>query len=196
MGQEADAAIVAIAAAPFDPLGPADPTLEEVRRDGFDVAVTLSSAMKAGLSIDGRNFYWWLQQPQHVREAIMRDPTDLRQALSQLRRFLAGLSGDNPKRLRIWSMPAAGDLVILENAYAAIGAREPWLSKNRRCLSTLKAMLPLDWPSARQPREDKHIAIVDVHRQILDARAACQALARLAASSAVPGTPVRETRTE
>jgi hypothetical protein len=184
VSSDKDAAIVSIGACAFAPLSGPEPSLEDVRANGFDVAINLATALKVGMSFDPKNFYWWLQQPRNVREAIMADPQPVRDALSGFRKYLAHHSGDNPKRLRLWAMPAAGDIVILENAYAAIGSRVPWLAKNRRCLSTIKAILPVlrdEWPSRREPADGKHIAIVDVHRQILDARHACRLLAQLAA---------------
>lgn len=181
MGDGHNAVICSIAACPFTRLGPA-PGWEDVRRDGFDCAVRMQSGLNAGMIISGGTIEWWLKQSEAARMALLKDPKPLREALSLFRKYLMNLVEGDSKRLVIWAKPAAGDLVVLQTAYEAIGSIAPWLGKNRRCLSTLKGELAPAvprWPSEDLPTDLRHVALWDVYGQILDAQAACAVLEKI-----------------
>lgn len=180
MGEGPEAAICAIAACPFERLGGEDPTWDRALADGWQTAVAVQSAQNAGMNVSGKTISWWLGQSDVARAALLESPQPLREALSELRKRLLNAAGGGNKNLVVWAKPAAADFVVLESAYRLTGSQEPWLGRNRRCLSTLRHELRgIDWPSDRQDKSNAHIALYDVWLQILDARAACAALARL-----------------
>lgn len=173
MGDGPTGAIVSIGALPFERTGPL-PSWGEAQARGFEVRVGLQSSINAGGRISGKAVEFWLRQSDEARLRLLQDTLPLKDALSATRSFLMKAAGDNHKELVVWSKPAAGDLVILAEAYRSFGKPAPWLGKNRRCLSTLKMEAGIDdWLSNEAKREHPelvHIALFDCWLQVLDAR--------------------------
>ena len=115
MGTTPGSAIVSIGAVMFDPYG-------GWLGSTFYCRVDLQSCVDAGLKIDVKTIYWWLQQSEEVRaEAVGAYAFTLRAALNSLRVFMI-----KEKVSYFWSQGNNFDPPILEAAYAAIGEKPPW----------------------------------------------------------------------
>jgi exodeoxyribonuclease VIII len=177
MGQGTRGAICAIGATPFERRGGEDPTLEEVMATGFQQAVSIASSVKAGMQTDGATIAWWLDQSDQARRALLDKPIGAKEAISALRKYLAGLCG-NEKHLRVWAKPSKFDIAALEELCVLLGTRPPWISKSVRDLTSLIDVALTDGPEpgtapVRLPETLKsrmHISLVDCYGQILVAR--------------------------
>lgn len=161
MGVSSRAAIVAIGAVIFDPLDEPlpEPNSVEAIESYFYCNVSLASSLKAGLEVDGSTVAWWLQQDEDARRRLFDpEPGTLKEALSRLQLFAKGCEV-------AWSHGATFDLVILNEAYRAIGSRAPWDFWNCRDTRTI---YDLAYPAEEVPSvpaSRKHDALWDAWRQ-------------------------------
>lgn len=130
MGNDSDAAIVAIGAVAFE---------EDVGlQSAFYTAVKLESSVYHGLAISPSTVLWWLEQSKEARQALTSpEAMDLRDALGAFSRFVSENGGD---KAQVWGNGAAFDNVIIRNAYKAVKLDVPWPFWNDRCYRTLRAL--------------------------------------------------------
>lgn len=171
MGTSSSAAIVSIGAVAFDRLSndlltatdpPTDPT------SSFYVNINLQTSLNAGLEVDGKTIYWWLQQSDEARSAIAPNGTsdnnklDLKIALSNFNKWI-GSFPDSNKLEYIWSLPSTFDLVILQSAYRSVNSRPAWSHTQEMCMRTLLKLNPSIQPPPY--RLNKHNALWDAFYQ-------------------------------
>lgn len=126
------------------------------------VNVSIQSALRAGLRVDGRTIEWWLRQEDAARAALFDpQPVPLRDALEELAKAVEGAKA-------VWAKPPQFDVAILDRAYAAVGRPVPWRRQSERCLRTLcslAAKLSGQNPYEGIVAEPKHCAAADALAQ-------------------------------
>lgn len=168
MSTHNNAAIVSIGAVKILP--PTTATLGSVI-DRFYRNVDLASSQDAGLHVESRTVRWWSEQSEAARAALKVEPVEpLIDALLAFSKWFG-----EPKS--IWSNPATFDLVILENAYRAVGLSLPFEFYNTRCYRTLKAEFPelvYERPfiqhDALQDAEAQAKHLLKIQKRLLDLR--------------------------
>ena len=134
----------------------------------FYRVVDIDSCLKAGLTISGSTFKWWLTKDESARKALAdTNGLDLYRALTDLREEF------NWDDTLVWGNGADFDLSILANAYAAYDEREPWAYYNTRCYRTLKNMTPKEQYNALK------VSPAMAHHALADARAQAQTAVKL-----------------
>ena len=121
--------------------------------DTFYTNVNGVDGKEAGLHVEKDTIDWWQEQPKEIRDAWQRDPQSLDTALDSFSNFYGG-SGS------IWGYGANFDVVILENAYRAMGKDIPWKFWDIACLRTLMNVL-----DKRLPKANNHNALDDATAQ-------------------------------
>jgi hypothetical protein len=130
------AAILSIGAARFDPgLGLIGPT--------FHQRTSLDDCIALGLTVSASTIAWWMQQADTARHSAFTDPLPLALVLRNLSSFL---QPDD----KVWANSPAFDLVILRNAYKAIGSDAPWSYRVERCTRTAYDLAGVDLDGFRQ----------------------------------------------
>lgn len=128
LGIEADAPIVSIGAAQFNP------DTGEIGEVFYRKVLWASG--QEGRAIAPSNIEWWLGQDKAAQKELI-DPhgaVKLGLALHQLEDFI-------PKGAQIWANGPMFDCVILEHAYKHHSGRmPPWGFRNTRCCRTLKEL--------------------------------------------------------
>lgn len=99
-------------------------------RVGYDDRTTAT-----GFDIDPNTVFWWLEQSDQAREALMDDQDTLNDALISISQFF-------PKDADVWGNGTDFDNVVLANAYRACGYRPPWHYSRNRCFRTIKKLFP------------------------------------------------------
>ncbi|MDP5205570.1 3'-5' exoribonuclease [Alishewanella sp. SMS9] len=128
MGQDSNAAIVAIGAVFFEP------TTGTIGAS-FYQKVDLESAAKFG-NIDPSTIIWWLKQSDAARAEITSDDTlDLKCALCDFGDWIEQIEKIHSRI--VWGNGASFDNVILSNAYAATSLAKPWVYWNDRDVRTV-----------------------------------------------------------
>jgi hypothetical protein len=167
MSNKSTAAIVAIGAVRFDPLGPqlAEPpaTVQSLGLTGpyFYVNVDLESSVKAGLTLDADTVYWWMKQPDEARKALEGNKKPLSEALLEFSIWY----GVDPK-VRLWSH-ATFDEPILSHAYHVTDLKCPYGYTSARDVRTI---YDLAYPGAMVLNvsvTNKHNALWDAWRQAI-----------------------------
>lgn len=123
MGVSAGCAIMSIGAVEFDP------DSQTLGRTFYRV-IDLQSCLDAGLRIDARTLYWWMEQSNQAREALSKDKEPFRDVLEAFTRWL------DPTTL-IWSHGLTFDLPVLQAAYEKAGLVTPWKFRNARDTRTI-----------------------------------------------------------
>ena len=134
LSTHANGCIVSIGAVKF--------SLEEGILEEFFVNVDPQSCKDVGLHFDKNTIEWWTKQSKEARDAWMKDPVPLTEALNKFADFY---EPGNP----IWGFGANFDIVLLESAYYAIGYDKdkvygehlPWKFWDIYCLRTLANVL-------------------------------------------------------
>jgi len=109
--------------------------------DTFYTPVNLSSCLAAGLTQSMATVDWWAKQSIEARSAWQTpDAPTLLEALTRLSRWLAAHASTSDTAP--WGNAASFDVVILENAFKAVGADAPWRFWNHMCFRTVKSMFP------------------------------------------------------
>lgn len=143
-GTSPSAAIASIGAVAFD--STAEPGTEIGAP--FIAGVSLSSAMKAGGTVDAKTIEWWFRQPgaQRAWLELAHDPLSV--ALERLRVWWGQRVAE-----RIWANGITFDVVILNAAYRAQGSRAPWSFRAARDMRTLGWVADVedsDWDEAKR----------------------------------------------
>lgn len=131
MSRAKDAAIISIGARKFNPE-------EGTLGDSFYVVVNLTSAQRAGGSIEANTIMWWLGQSEEARKTLLGDNTlPIETALKEFSAWVREKPIDG-----IWGNGSGFDNVVLENTYARIGWTPPWAWYMNRCYRTMKSLTP------------------------------------------------------
>lgn len=148
MGQQPNAAIVAIGAVEFDPK-------TQTIGSRFYTVVDLQSEVDAGAKIDASTALWWMRQGDAARGELVKPGIQIRSALDCFTTWLKRI--DNPGQLKIWGNGSDFDNVILASAYRRIGAEPPWKFWNNRCYRTMKSL----HPEVKMERQGTHHDALD-----------------------------------
>lgn len=129
LGSGPDAALVAIAAVPFD-------NAEVYEAEAYYATIAAKDAMRFG-TVDGENIQWWMQQSAAARAEIYQAKQLSRNALTGLLNWvqLRGLQG-----AEAWANPASFDFPIIDHAYRAHKLPLPFHYRTWRCGRTLWAL--------------------------------------------------------
>ena len=150
MGQGPRAAITQIGAVVFN-----TDTQSIVGR--FQRNVDLASSVACGGEMDASTVLWWLRQSDEAREAYKEVACHIRNALQDVREFLAPYEPAEREGLPVWGNGASFDNVILRGAYERIEMPLPWHFWQDRCYRTIKAL-----------RKDVPFERVGVHHRAVD----------------------------
>tara|TARA_R110000823_G_scaffold115491_12_gene238202 strand:+ start:323 stop:901 length:579 start_codon:yes stop_codon:yes gene_type:complete len=139
MGTKPNSAILSIGAIKFDPTIVQNEE-EIMGNDVFYANVDLESCLKAGLTVEGGTFYWWLNQSKDAQRGLTAlDPVSLESALFDTVNGLTSWISPNwqDNNSYVWSHGAGFDIPILGTAYAAFDKPAPWKFWNARDTRTL-----------------------------------------------------------
>jgi len=154
MGNRSSSAITSIAAVEFNDKGDTVSTFYEL--------VDLQSSLDLGLTVDGSTIMWWLQQSEEARVEVTKPGKNLKEVLYLFRKYLEEVGTEETD---IWANSPSFDLVIIDNAYKAIGQRKPWSYGGERDVRTVFRLAGLDKNSV--PFEGTvHNAVDDCKHQI------------------------------
>lgn len=164
MGTTPDSAILSFGAAQFDfRTGEIGHTIYRV--------IDLESALKYGFKINAGTVYWWLQQTEPARQALIQDDNreNIVVAMSSLRNFLHGLG--NPQHIKIWGNGPSFDNAMIRYTYEVVkGEAFPIPYWNDRCVRTIKGFYPnqlwQEWRLNNQREGIYHNALDDAKYQI------------------------------
>ena len=159
MGQQQNAAIVAIGACAIDAHG-------KITNEFYET-VDLQSNVDAGLEIDPSTVVWWMRQGNDARMEIVTASTALHEALIMFSEWIADVAPSG--NLEIWGNGSDFDNSILSNAYRKVGIRKPWKFWQNRCYRTVKSM----HPNVKIDRHGTH------HNALDDARSQARHLSRI-----------------
>ena len=147
MGLRPTSAIVSIGITHFD---------KDRILDSFYTPVSLQSCLAAGMTTDPSTEKWWSEQSLEARSAWQVDTAPkLLDALTDMTKWM--LSYGTHKENCPWGNGSDFDLVLLQNAFAAIDADPPWQFWNHYCFRTLKNMFDV----AKMTRRGTHHNALD-----------------------------------
>lgn len=135
---ESDAAIISIAAVPFNPMVEevnvfnvfqvfpkgADKELEE-----FYEVVNATSCALQGMHIDMETVKWWSRQNTESKaELLTRHPLNIGEAMNAFHNYLEGMKKAYDAEIVVWAQGADFDFPKLRNAYrnCMMGTSLPW----------------------------------------------------------------------
>jgi DNA polymerase III epsilon subunit-like protein len=147
LSTEHNACIVSIGAVKFD---------GKDILSSFKVNVTAESCKAAGLHLSLDTIDWWATQSPEARHLWMDDAIALPNALDQFEDWYGTRS------LWTWGYGANFDIVIMENAFKAIGRKEPWKYVDVMCLRTVSNLRGLKVPRLEGVHHD---ALADARNQ-------------------------------
>ena len=164
MGVTTDSAIVSYGAVEFDPF------TGELGHEIYRV-IDLNSSMDHGMTVDGGTIYWWLQQTEGARLALIQDgnresaPT----AMKSLDTFIRGVG--NPNRVRLWGNGPTFDNAMIRYSHIKITGQDLCIPFwNDRCVRTVKGFYPTEmwfkWRNNNPRRGTFHNALDDSKYQV------------------------------
>ena len=117
-----------------------DPEIEVANKKHF--VINPSTAQRAGLHLDAATIVWWMGQSDTARASLSsKSSISLTNALHQLSEYIQAVRARNNKnRLNVWGNDPDFDMVILGEAYAAIGEQQPWQFWETRSCRTMKEL--------------------------------------------------------
>lgn len=175
LGTSSDAAILAIGAVAFN-LEDAD-TIPALINDPFGrtfhCTVDLNGQIEDyGRKVDAGAFYFWMNQPNEARNALMGEKCGLFGALVD---FNAWVSGHN-ENARLWGNSSTFDNVILRSAYKAANCYFCLGFRQDCCYRTLRGLfLPKAGKGIGKEMLVKHNALHDAIYQTVVAQRAYKA---------------------
>ena len=142
-----NACIVSIGAVIFD---------ETKILSSFKVNVDAASCKDVGLHISKDTVAWWQKQSKEAIQSWRTDPRSIHDALALFNEWYG------KKSMWTWGYGANFDIVIMESAFEAIGAVEPWKYTDICCLRTITNI-----SGQKIPRTEgiHHDALVDATNQ-------------------------------
>jgi len=133
MSLQSNAAVVSLAAVTMD-FG------KGTLGDEFKGNATPGSNMRAGLHFDQKTIDWWKTQSAEAKMGWMRDPEALHSMLWRFNDWLRSRKNEPTDRIRVWSMGAAFDIPIVQNALRACELPVLWSYKDVMCHRTMYAL--------------------------------------------------------
>lgn len=120
---------------------------DEVVHDKFQIHVHPGTAQKAGLTMDAGTIMWWMaQSPEAQASLISKSAISLNQALTKLTEYICKIREKNFRmKLNIWGNDPDFDMVILGNAYRALGQEPPWQFWETRSTRTMVELAERLW---------------------------------------------------
>ena len=167
MGNDHNAAVVAIGACEFDPHGDGisdgEPPLAQ-----FYMRVSLESAMQAGMTISASTILWWMQQSDAARKETFEGKVEsLEYAINQFAGYVQEVSRHQSREVAVWGNGATFDNVIIRSAFTAVGITPPWSFRNDKCYRTIKNLIPADKLPPWERTGTAHNALSDAITQAL-----------------------------
>lgn len=131
----------------------------------FYVQVDPESCTDFGLVIDARTVLWWMDQNDKARLHLTSTKGEaLDVALVKLAQAFNWKATD----LEVWANGVDFDLTILEQAYKAIGMREPWPYWSKMDYRTVKNLFPRSiYDSVKEEPVVAHNALADAMAQAI-----------------------------
>ncbi len=152
---QSDAAIVSIAAVPFNPYGQIPKGDEPVEFGVFDVycrdkecgtciitdqgyfyeVVNTTSCAFYGMSFEEETIKWWEKQSEEVKADLLnRAPMNIGNAINALHNYLEGIKNAYDADIKVWAQGSDFDFPILKNAYRKTmkDTKLPWSYKMQR----------------------------------------------------------------
>jgi hypothetical protein len=124
--------------------------------------VDLQSCIGLGLKPEGGAFYWWLQQSQAARLALVNEVQPLSEALLAFGEFVF-FEGPKEEQPCVWGHGPSFDLAVLSAAYAVTPQPKPWHYRQERDTRTI-----LDLAGMRMGENPEgHHALRDAETQAL-----------------------------
>lgn len=151
LSTQPDAAILSIGAVIIEP----GPGLTET----FYEVVELQSCLDVGLRVDASTVYWWLEQSESARLALLKKRVPLDTALQAFAIFYAKYGAE-----RLWGHGSNFDEPILRTAFARVKRPLPWKYRDVRDTRTLYELK--DFTASKC--DDAHNALADAAIQGLD----------------------------
>jgi hypothetical protein len=121
MGIQKNAAILSIAAVPFDQNK--DPDLQNIFYEKIDPECY--SKYQGKFSLDISTIKWWMQQIKEVREEAWMGTESIQEVLWKFKQWNKTMY-PNPKDVRVWSHGKDFDVVLMEHAFNTVGIDVPW----------------------------------------------------------------------
>ncbi len=112
-----NAAIVQIAAIPWNRFAPLSPFINEVNFEGY---VDVRSCIRDGFSVDTDTVKWWNRQDGEIKDVVFGNtPNELKDILEAFSRWLEDLKETTKvKTVSLWAQGTDFDIAILRNAFA------------------------------------------------------------------------------
>lgn len=150
LSTRSNAVILSIGAVQFDLKG----NILEKFHEGIDI----STCVERGLHIDGDTIRWWLgQSKENIERLLKLQCSSLGTVLKIFEECFALMDKD---KTCIWSHGSNFDLVVLENAYRALGTKVWWKYSNVRDTRTL-----FDLANYKYVAKGGHDALEDARSQ-------------------------------
>lgn len=142
----------------------------------FDRSVSLASSIDAGLAVDGDTVSWWMEQDKAAQDSLLRGRLPLGRTLEEFAAWFAR----PPVPKLVWANSPSFDLVILRNAYRAVGLRCPWHYRQERDFRTFCWLAGglVTVPEVPAPTT-RHVAVEDARYQALVVAAAAAKMKEL-----------------
>lgn len=188
---QSDAAILSIAAVPFNPHGlvgnhPSFDKVFDVYPKGgeetlspFYEVINATTCALAGMHIDMETCLWWSKQDESAKaELLAREPMNIGAAMNAFHNYIESIKKAHDAEVIVWAQGSDFDFPILTNAYRKVmkDAKLPWHYRNKRdarsiVLDNLERLYGLEEkPYDRieempyPDKEVKHSALYDAHR--------------------------------
>ena len=129
------------------------------------VPVSLQDCLENGLQQDESTVKWWAGQAPEARASWDVDnPATLDEGMRVLMAFFMDVGG----KPQVWANAPTFDLMILRNAYSAVGREAPWHFTKERCCRTLVQMGKMLQTNPRNVRRTgtAHNALDDCKYQV------------------------------
>lgn len=127
LSTRSNAVIMSIGAVQFD--------LKGNTKGRFHEGIDVTSCISNGLHIDGDTVLWWLGQSKENQDGLLKlSRSSLKAVLDRLDECFELMNKDN---MYVWSHGSNFDIVILENAYKAVGSKAWWKYSHVRDTRTL-----------------------------------------------------------
>jgi hypothetical protein len=134
IGKQKDAAVVAIAAAFFDPMS------DEVGNK-FHMRINFNSALRHGTAT-GSTIQWWFQQDKQAQLKLIEPPQfEAEEAVDAFTTWLFSNCVSPQTHLSVWCH-ATFDVPVLENLFRAVGKPWPFSYRATKDLRTLQYLSP------------------------------------------------------
>jgi DNA polymerase III epsilon subunit-like protein len=148
-----DAAIVSIGAVKF--------SFDEKKIvDSFLINVDATDCKRHGMAIEKSTIDWWKAQPKEVREAWMKDPVPLEEAIDKFNAWYGN------KSLPTWSHGASFDIPILEYIHRKVLNKFTiWNYWDVYCCRTIINLSEYDIKTLRDQNGSHHNALEDAKVQ-------------------------------